>query len=116
MVTLLFIGTAIIGCGIALGNVLLPGLIKRDFPQHVAKMTGAYSLTMGGAAALGSAMVVPLAFAGLGWRGALLMLMVFPLLALFIWLPQSREQVTAPLTGSAPSTTAGSGDRRWPGR
>lgn len=28
---LLFLGTAIIGCGIALGNVLLPGLIKRDF-------------------------------------------------------------------------------------
>lgn len=99
-VSLLFIGTAIIGCGIALGNVLLPGLIKRDFSQHVAKMTGAYSLTMGGAAALGSAMVVPLALAGLGWRGALLMLMVFPLLALFIWLPQSRRQATAPLTGS----------------
>jgi CP family cyanate transporter-like MFS transporter len=33
---LLFIGTAMIGCGIALGNVLLPGLIKRDFSQHVA--------------------------------------------------------------------------------
>ena len=99
-VSLLFIGTAIIGCGIALGNVLLPGLIKRDFSQHVAKMTGAYSLTMGGAAALGSAMVVPLALAGLGWRGALLMLMAFPLLALFIWLPQARGQVTAPLTGS----------------
>lgn len=48
---LLFIGTAVIGCGIALGNVLLPGLIKRDFSQHVARMTGAYSLTMGGAAA-----------------------------------------------------------------
>ena len=46
---LLFIGTAAIGCGIALGNVLLPGLIKRDFSQHVARMTGAYSLTMGGA-------------------------------------------------------------------
>lgn len=99
-VSLLFIGTAVIGCGIALGNVLLPGLIKRDFSQHVAKMTGAYSLTMGGAAALGSAMVVPLAFAGLGWRGALLTLMVFPLLALLVWLPQSRRQATAPLTGS----------------
>ena len=99
-VSLLFIGTAVIGCGIALGNVLLPGLIKRDFSQHVAKMTGAYSLTMGGAAALGSAMVVPLALAGLGWRGALLTLMVFPLLALFVWLPQSRKQATAPLTGS----------------
>ena len=35
---LLFIGTAVIGCGIALGNVLLPGLIKRDFSQHVARI------------------------------------------------------------------------------
>jgi len=51
--TLLFAGTAVIGCGIALGNVLLPGLIKRDFPGQVAKLTGAYSLTMGAAAALG---------------------------------------------------------------
>nr|VUD34798.1 cyanate transporter [Raoultella sp. NCTC 9187] len=97
---MLFGGTAVIGCGIALGNVLLPGLIKRDFSQHVAKMTGAYSLTMGAAAALGSAMVVPLALAGFGWRGALLMLMVFPLLALFIWLPQSRKEAAAPLTAS----------------
>lgn len=98
--TLLFGGTAIIGCGIALGNVLLPGLIKRDFSQHVARMTGAYSITMGGAAALGSAMVVPLALAGFGWHGALLMLMVFPLLALLVWLPQTRKTATAPLTGS----------------
>ncbi|WP_413702672.1 CynX/NimT family MFS transporter [Raoultella ornithinolytica] len=97
---LLFGGTAIIGCGIALGNVLLPGLIKRDVSQHVARMTGAYSITMGGAAALGSAMVVPLALAGFGWHGALLMLMVFPLLALLVWLPQTRKTATAPLTGS----------------
>ncbi|WP_181948738.1 MFS transporter [Klebsiella pneumoniae] len=81
---LLFIGTAVIGCGIALGNVLLPGLIKRDFSQHVARMTGAYSLTM----------------AGFGWRGALLLLMVFPLLALLSWLPQSRCRAETPLTGS----------------
>ncbi|WP_142502091.1 CynX/NimT family MFS transporter [Klebsiella sp. 2680] len=99
-VALLFFGTAIIGCGIALGNVLLPGLIKRDFARHIARMTGAYSLTMGAAAALGSAMVVPLALTGMGWHGALLMLMVFPLLALFVWLPQSRRQVPATLTGS----------------
>lgn len=51
---LLFGGTAVIGGGIALGNVLLPGLIKRDFPHSVARLTGAYSLTMGAAAALGS--------------------------------------------------------------
>lgn len=96
----LYIGTALIGCGIALGNVLLPGLIKRDFSGHVARMTGAYSITMGAAAAAGSAMVVPLALAGFGWRGALLLLMVFPLLALLLWLPQARRQATTPMTGS----------------
>ena len=96
----LFGGTAVIGCGIALGNVLMPGLIKRDFSQHVAKLTGAYSLTMGAAAALGSAMVVPLALHGFGWRGALMMLMVFPLLALLIWLPQWRQTANASLSNS----------------
>lgn len=103
----LYIGTALIGCGIALGNVLLPGLIKRDFSGHVARMTGAYSITMGAAAAAGSAMVVPLALAGFGWRGALLLLMVFPLLALLLWLPQARRQATTPLTGSGAAHNRG---------
>ena len=89
--------------GIALGNVLLPGLIKRDFAQHVAKLTGAYSLTMGAAAALGSAIVVPLALNGFGWRGALMVLMAFPLLALIIWLPQCRQMANASLSSSARS-------------
>jgi MFS transporter, CP family, cyanate transporter len=98
--TLLFSGTAIIGCGIALGNVLLPGLIKRDFPGQVAKLTGAYSLTMGTSAALGSALIVPLALGDAGWHGALLMLMVFPLIALLLWLPQWRQAPAATVTGA----------------
>lgn len=85
---LLYIGTGIIGCGIAVGNVLLPSLLKRDFPGQVAKLTGAYSLTMGVAAALGSVMVVPIALHGFGWAGAMLSLIIFPLLALIVWLPQ----------------------------
>lgn len=84
---LLFGGTAVIGGGIALGNVLLPGLIKRDFPHSVARLTGAYSLTMGAAAALGSAMVV--------------------LLALFLWLPQWRSQQHANLSTSRALHTRG---------
>ncbi|SPW55006.1 major facilitator superfamily protein [Escherichia coli] len=95
------------GGGIALGNVLLPGLIKRDFPHSVARLTGAYSLTMGAAAALGSAMVVPLALNGFGWQGALLMLMCFPLLALFLWLPQWRSQQHANLSTSRALHTRG---------
>ncbi|MFP2237598.1 CynX/NimT family MFS transporter [Pseudescherichia vulneris] len=96
---MLFVGTAIIGSGIALCNVLLPGLIKRDFSGHVARMTGAYSLTMGVAAALGSALVVPIAMSGAGWHGALLALMVFPLLGLIVWLPQLRNPTSGTITG-----------------
>ncbi|EPK6498825.1 CynX/NimT family MFS transporter [Klebsiella aerogenes] len=103
----LYLGTALIGCGIALGNVLLPGLIKRDFSGHVARMTGAYSITMGAAAAAGSAMVVPLALAGFGWRGALLLLMIFPLLALILWLPQARRLASTPMTGSGAAHNRG---------
>ncbi len=39
---LLFAGTAIIGAGV----MCCYRLIKRDFSQHVARLTGAYSLTM----------------------------------------------------------------------
>ncbi|SMG60563.1 CynX/NimT family MFS transporter [Cedecea sp. NFIX57] len=97
---LLYIGTAIIGCGIAMGNVLLPSLLKRDFPGQVAKLTGAYSLTMGVAAALGSVMVVPIALHGFGWSGAMLSLMLFPLLALIVWLPQLGSSTVMNLSGN----------------
>ena len=96
----LYIGTAIIGCGIAMGNVLLPSLLKRDFPGQVAKLTGAYSLTMGVAAALGSVMGVPIALHGFGWSGAMLSLMIFPLLALIVWLPQLGSSTVMNLSGN----------------
>lgn len=96
----LYVGTAIIGCGIAMGNVLLPGLIKRDFPGQFARLTGAYSLTMGVAAAIGSMFVVPIAQHGYGWPGALMALMIFPIVALLIWLPQLSNHTTSTLSTS----------------
>lgn len=87
---MLWLGTFLIGLGISLGNVLLPGLIKRDFPDRVPHITGVYSLTMGTAAAIGSTLMIPLSYSGLGWKGALLSLIIFPILALLVWLPQIR--------------------------
>ena len=80
----LYLGTAIIGMGIAAGNVLLPSLVKRDFSTRVASVTGAYALIMGIAAALGSAVVTPMAGAW-GWTGALLAFLVLPVLAMLLW-------------------------------
>ncbi|CAM3428006.1 Putative transporter YycB [Marinicrinis lubricantis] len=91
-VTALFTGTLILGAAIAIGNVLLPGLIKRDFPGNVGLMTGAYSVSMNTFAAFASGITVPISEdAGLGWRGALACWVFLSLLALIVWLPQLRK-------------------------
>jgi CP family cyanate transporter-like MFS transporter len=88
----LFLGTFMIGTAIAAGNVLLPGLIKRDFPHQVGLMTGGYSLSMNTFAALGSGLSVPLTHAlGYGWQGSLMFWALLSLVALFIWQPQLRH-------------------------
>ena len=106
----LYLGTCLIGAGIALGNVLLPSLLKRDFPDRIATLTGAYSLSMGLAAALASASMIPLAqVSGSGWPWALGALLVLPLAALLVWLPQLRSP-TAPARATS---TLPHGGRIW---
>src|SRR5215212_3874602 len=57
----LFLGTAILGAAIAFGNVLLPGLVKREFPERAGLMTSVYSASLGISAALAAGVSVPLA-------------------------------------------------------
>lgn len=103
----LYLGTAGIGAGIAVCNVLLPSLLKRDFPQRVAALTGAYALTSGATAALASAVIVPLAQQpGFGWPVALGLLAVLPLAAMALWLPQLGGH-SAPLKGGAGAAQGG---------
>ena len=45
-IPLLFLGTALAGATIAIGNVLLPGVVKRDFPEKAALMTGCYTMAL----------------------------------------------------------------------
>lgn len=84
---LLYCGTAVIGIGIAFGNVLLPSLLKRDFAGSMATLTGAYALAMGAGGALGSALVIPLSQA-YGWQAALAAFMLLPVIALAAWAPR----------------------------
>jgi len=104
-VSCLYLGTVIIGAGIAVGNVILPSLLKRDFVNVLPKMTGAYSLTMGISAALASVIVVPLA-AHLGWAQASLSLLIFPLIALIAWTKQLKGSATSGLSRPAMSSNA----------
>lgn len=97
----LWIGTAIIGVALAIGNVLLPAVIKRDFPLRVPMMMGVYSAILGGAGAVASGLAVPIADltgsdTGAGWRLSLLITgaAVAPL-ALFAWWFISRHEMRA---------------------
>lgn len=94
---LLFIGTALIGLAIAIGNVLLPSLIKRDFPHRVGLLTGIYTMSMSIWAAIASGVSIPISQGlGLGWRNALLIWGILTLMAVAVWLPlvRSRRQLT----------------------
>ena len=54
------IGTALAGACIAVGNVLLPGLVKRDFPDKAALMTGWYTMALCAGAASAAGLTLPL--------------------------------------------------------
>ncbi|HEX6587560.1 MAG TPA: MFS transporter [Longimicrobiales bacterium] len=90
-VALLFLGTAALGVGIALGNVLMPALVKREFPRSSGAMTSVYSSAMGLGATIAAGVSVPLATA-LDWRGALAVWSIPAAVALLVWLPQVRRQ------------------------
>jgi CP family cyanate transporter-like MFS transporter len=88
----LFGGTATLAVGIGIANVLVPSLIKRDFPQDVRWMTTAYIMVMSLTGALATGLAVPLSvrLAG-GWRISLAVWAVFAALALLCWIPQTRK-------------------------
>ena len=89
-VAFLFLGTVILGIGIALGNVLLPAVVKRHFPRHSGALTSLYSSAMGIGATVAAGVSVPLA-SQLGWRGALGVWAVPAVMAVVAWVPRRRQ-------------------------
>ncbi|WP_063762790.1 CynX/NimT family MFS transporter [Streptomyces sp. NRRL S-1448] len=96
-VVALFAGTVVIGAAIAVANVLLPSLIKRDFPARAGLMTGLYSMSLFGGAALAAGVTVPVQHAaGLNWQATLACWGALALVALLCWLPQVRSRTRVP--------------------
>ncbi|WP_299451658.1 MFS transporter [uncultured Pigmentiphaga sp.] len=92
----LFLGTLVAGVAIAVGNVMLPAVVKREFPQRIGPLTGLYSVVMSMSSGLVAGMAVPLADAlpG-GWRTALACSLIFTVPAALVWLGRWRRAAAA---------------------
>lgn len=84
-VSTLLLGTLILGMAIAVGNILMPGLIKSSFPYRIGLMTGIYSVSMNIFGALASGISVPIASApGLDWRNAMQVWSIISIVAVVV--------------------------------
>jgi CP family cyanate transporter-like MFS transporter len=85
---LFLLGTVAAMTGGALGNVLLPGLIKRYFPGRTGLLVGAYGTAMaiGGALASGATAAIAARIGAGGWRWALGVWAALALIAVVPWL------------------------------
>jgi CP family cyanate transporter-like MFS transporter len=89
----LFLGTVLLGSGIAVGNVLIPSLIKRDFPTQRVLMTALYSVALAGGVTLAAGLTVPIEHAiGQGWRIVIALWGAFAALALLLWTRHVRAE------------------------
>ncbi|MDN7139593.1 CynX/NimT family MFS transporter [Pseudomonas sp. JQ170] len=88
----LFLGTIMAGASIGVVGVLLPGIVKRDFPKHAGTLTGVYTMALCLGAALAAGATVPLSqHLGDSWSLGLGFWLIPALLAALVWLPQARE-------------------------
>lgn len=88
----LLAGTAACGAAIALCNVLLPGLVKRDFPHRLGLMGGLYTTAICASAALGAGFTYPVYTATGEWTLALWFWALPAAVVLFLFLPVAVRQ------------------------
>lgn len=81
---MLAVSTAVIFAGVGVGNVLLPPLVKKYFPDRIGLVTTLYSMTMAFSTFLPPLFAVPVADAA-DWRTSLSMWAIFSVLAILPW-------------------------------
>lgn len=82
-----FVGTAVAGSAMGALGVLLPALVKRDFPTRVSLMTGLYTMALNLGAATAAGATEPLRLAlGQSWQLALALWGLPALVAVAVWL------------------------------
>ncbi|MGY4490499.1 MFS transporter [gamma proteobacterium L18] len=89
----LFAGSVVSGASIGIIGVLLPGIVKRDFPKNAGTMTGVYTMALCLGAALAAGASVPLAEVfGNRWSMGLGFWVAPAVLAALFWLPQTLQK------------------------
>ncbi|WP_306839686.1 CynX/NimT family MFS transporter [Catenuloplanes nepalensis] len=88
--------------GIAIGNVLMPMLVKQHFPERTGLVTGAYSVSMSIGATIGAAATVPIAHAFGSWRAGLGVWAILALAAIPLWLPAALRHRAASRATAVP--------------
>lgn len=97
----LYLGTLMAGAGIGVIGVLLPGLVKREFPEHAAHLTGVYTLLLCLGAGLAAGLTVPTAaFFNHSWETGLALWSLPAVLALLLWSPQLSSPVNPGAQGT----------------
>jgi len=93
----LWIGTALLGAAIAVMNVVLPSLVKRDYPDRVGQVTGVYAAVLSAVAAIAAGVAVPISgVAHEGWRWSLGIWAGLALIGLAVLGPRLRRPSTEP--------------------
>jgi CP family cyanate transporter-like MFS transporter len=99
----LLLSTAVIFAAVGVGNVLLPPLVKKYFPDRIGLMTTIYSTTLAFSTFLPPLVAVPVADAT-SWRLSLGMWAIFALVAMIPWIALLvRERGGAELDIETPS-------------
>lgn len=98
----LYLGTVMIGSGIACGNVLMPAIIKSSFPLKYGLVTALNSTGLAVSSALASGFNYPLAAEiGLGWRLTMCIYAVIAIVAILVWMPVREVTIHAGSAGSS---------------
>ena len=89
----LFAGSVLAGASIGVIGVLLPGIVKRDFPKQAGTMTGVYTMALCLGAAMAAGATVPLSeHFDKSWALGLGFWVVPALVAAIFWLPQVSQK------------------------
>ncbi|WP_164234207.1 MFS transporter [Microbacterium hydrocarbonoxydans] len=97
----LFAATVVVFAGVGSGNVLLPPLVKKYFPDRLGLMMTVYSTTMAISTFLPPMVAVPVADA-LGWRVSLGLWGLFAAIALVPWIALILAERTQPAPAVPP--------------